>query len=196
MKALIPLIFSLLLLAATFHHLPQSSAAVPGDSDFIRSACNTTLYADLCHSSISPYANAIKQNPSALARVGVAVAHAVVRGVATDVSALSREAKGRAAGAINDCISILGDAVDQMSESLGQLRQIAAGKGGDFKFAIDTVLTEMSAALTNEDTCTDEFQDEPEGPVKNKVVDGVAKANKFTSIALAFVNYYAKKGSP
>ena len=54
----------------------------------------------------------------------------------------------------------------------------------------------MSAALTNEDTCLDEIESEPEGPVKKKVVEVVTNTRKFTSIALAFVNYYAKNGLP
>ncbi|XP_028759051.1 pectinesterase inhibitor 10 [Neltuma alba] len=208
MKALSPQLVSfLLLVAATFHLLPLPSTATatgeapaPGpvsvNDDFIRSVCNNTMYADLCYSSISPYAAVIKQDPSALSRVGVTVAYSVVGRVTTDVTGLSRQAKGSAAAAISDCISTLGDAKDGISDSLGQLRQIEAGRSGNFKFAIDTVLTEMSAALTNEETCTDEFQDEPEGPVKKKVMDSVTEAKKFTSIALAFVNYYAQKGSP
>ncbi|KAK4263994.1 hypothetical protein QN277_029337 [Acacia crassicarpa] len=190
----------LLLIAATFHLLPPSSAARAsasnhGNTDFIRSVCNNTVYPDVCNSHISRYAHAIKQNPAALSRVGVALSHSVVRGAATSLSGLSGQAKGRAAHAISDCISTLGEASDQISESLGQLRQITAGKGGDFKFAMDTVLTRMSAALTNEDTCIDGFEEEPKDLVK-KVVDIVTEAEKFTSIALAFVNYYAKKGSP
>ncbi|KAI9126196.1 hypothetical protein K1719_002617 [Acacia pycnantha] len=202
MKAQSPQFLSLLLLvAATFYLLPPASATPASASDhrntdFIRSVCNNTLYPDVCYSSISRYAHAIKQNPAVLSRVGLALSHAVVRGAATSLSGLSGQAKGRAADAISDCISMLGDASDQISESLGQLRQITAGKGGDFKFAMDTVVTHMSAALTNEDTCIDGFEEEPKDLVKKKVVDIVTEAEKFTSIALAFVNYYANKGSP
>ncbi|KAI9126200.1 hypothetical protein K1719_002621 [Acacia pycnantha] len=202
MKPLSPQLLLLLLLISTFRLLPQSSATTvtttaPAPADFIRSVCNNThAYADLCYSSFSPYANVIKQNPAPLVHVAVAVSHSMVYCVATDVTRLARKSKGKSSGAFADCISTLGDATDQTSDSLGQLQQIAAGKGGDFNTAMDSVLTEMSAVLTNEDTCLDEFQEEPEGPVKKEVVDLVTEAKKFTSIALAFVNHYAKNGSP
>ncbi|KAI9096378.1 hypothetical protein K1719_026097 [Acacia pycnantha] len=208
MKALSPQLLSLLLVAATFHLLPPSSAAAitskapasaPGpisaSADFIQSVCNITgdgsgvCYSCICYSFISPYANVINQNPNTLCCVGLTLAQSVARRVATYISGL----KGRFS---SDCNFCLGVATDQISDSLGTIQQIAAGKGGDFNFTMFKVLTEMSAAMTNQDTCMDEFLEEPHGPVKKRALDLLAEAKTFTGIAMAFVDCYSDKGSP
>ena len=189
MEALSPRLLSLLLLlTATFHLLPPSSSAATGN--FIRSACqNARENANLCYTSFSPYTHVIKQNLAALVHVSVAVSHSVVHSVTTDISRLN------GSDALEDCISTLGDARDQISDSLAQLQQIADDKGRNFKQVMDAVLTEMSAAYTNEDTCMDEILEDPDGPVKKEMKDLVTEAEKFTGIALSLVGYYAKNGS-
>jgi hypothetical protein len=54
----------------------------------------------------------------------------------------------------------------------------------------------MSAALTDEETCTDGFEDVADGAVKTEVCNRVADAKKFTSNALALVNTFAAAGTP
>ncbi|KAI9096295.1 hypothetical protein K1719_026014 [Acacia pycnantha] len=196
MKALSPQLVSLLLLViAAFPLFPVSSAAAimteaPSSDDFIRSVCKVTEGdADVCYSSISPYANVINQNVNTLCCVGLTLAQSEARRVATYVSGL----KGRFSSTCNFC---LGVAINQTSDSLGTIRQIAAGTGGDFNSLMDKVLTEMAAAMTNQDTCMDDFLEEPNGPVKKKALDLLKKAKTFTAIATAFVDYYSKKTWP
>ncbi|KAI9096354.1 hypothetical protein K1719_026073 [Acacia pycnantha] len=152
MKALIPQHLSLLLLVtAAFPLFPLSSTATimteapapaPSPDDFIRSVCKVGEDdADVCYSSISPYANVINQNVNTLCCVGLTLAQSEARRVATYVSGL----KGRFS---SDCNFCLGVAINEISDSLGTIRQIAAGKGGDFNFSMSNVLTDMSAALT------------------------------------------------
>ncbi|KAI9079048.1 hypothetical protein K1719_039000 [Acacia pycnantha] len=200
MKALSPQLLSLLF-AATFHILPPSSAAAitaeapatapgPVSADFIQSVCNITgdpgiCYSCICYSFVSSHANVINQNPNTLCCVGLTFAQSLARRVATYISGL----KGRFS---SDCNFCLGVATDQISGSLGTVRQIAAaGKGGDFNFTMFKVLMEVSAAMTNQDTCMDEFLEEPDGPVKKKALDLLAEAKTFTGIAMAFVDYYS-----
>ncbi|XP_027921064.1 pectinesterase inhibitor 7-like [Vigna unguiculata] len=183
----------------------EASAPVPddGDTEFIRSSCNTTLYPDVCFTSLSRYANAVQQNPGQLARVAIGVSLSKAHRVASYISNLTRDADygtsgTRAAMAVHDCFSNLGDAVDEIRGSLKQMRQIgAAGEGsGSFLFQMSNVQTWMSAALTDEETCTDGFQDVAECAVKADVCNRVTNVKKFTSNALALVNSYASKGSP
>lgn len=68
--------------------------------------------------------------------------------------------------------------------------------GERFRFQMSNVQTWMSAALTEEETCTDGFEDVPEGTVKTDVCDRVSYVKKFTSNALALVNSYANNGMP
>ncbi|XP_015954361.1 21 kDa protein [Arachis duranensis] len=208
------LFLSLLCLLATFSNLhrtvtafydadsPAAPAADDGDTTFIRTSCNNTLYPDVCYSSLSRYANAVQQDPGQLARVAIAVTLSKVHRTASYVSNLTRDADytadSRATSALHDCFTNLGDAVDEIRGSLKQMRQIgAAGTGaGSFLFQMSNVQTWMSAALTDEETCTDGFQDVAECPVKADVCDRVTKVKKFTSNALALVNTYANKGGP
>ncbi|XP_061344958.1 21 kDa protein-like [Gastrolobium bilobum] len=200
------LLLSLFFLAAAFSTATAGeyggSTGGDGDTDFIRTSCNTTLYPDVCYTSLSRYANAVQQNPGQLARVAISVSLSKVHRTASYVSNLTREAdyggNSRAALALHDCFSNLDDAVDEIRGSLKQMRQIgAAGTGaGSFLFQMSNVQTWMSAALTDEETCTDGFQDVPDGSVKTDVCDRVSNVKKFTSNALALVNRYANKGMP
>jgi pectinesterase inhibitor-like protein len=207
------LLLSIIFFAATFSNLRPTTAtgAEPptttnDDAEFIRSSCNATLYPDICYTSLSRYANAVQQNPGQLARIAIAVSFSKVHRTASYLSNLTREAdysgSSRAALALHDCFSNLDDAVDEIRGSLKQMRQIGAvgtgaGAGADsFLFQMSNVQTWMSAALTDEETCTDGFQDVEDCPVKADVQNRVSKVKKFTSNALALVNGYAQKGMP
>ncbi|KAE8719259.1 21 kDa protein [Hibiscus syriacus] len=63
-----------------------------------------------------------------------------------------------------------------------------------FRFQMGNVQTWMSAALTDEETCTDGFEDVGDGPLKAAVCEG-GNVKKFTSNALALVNSYAENGT-
>ena len=82
------LLLSLFLFAAAFSSLhPTATAGDEGapsagdgdrDADFIRTSCNTTLYPEVCFTSLSRYANAVQQNPGHLARVAIAVSLSLI----------------------------------------------------------------------------------------------------------------------
>ena len=78
------------------------------------------------------------------------------------------------------------------------MRQLGATRLGveSFGFQMSNVQTWMSAALTDEDTCTDGFEDVANGSLKSDVCDRVTKVHKITSNALALVNSYVAKGTP
>ncbi|PSR91054.1 Pectinesterase inhibitor domain protein [Actinidia chinensis var. chinensis] len=202
-----PHTFSLLALlsaAALFHptaaHTNNPSAAANSSCiDFIRISCNATLYPDLCYTSLAGYASAVQADPARLARVAVAVSLSRARRTAKYLSNLSRTidygGDHRAAAALHDCSSVFGDAVDQILDSLRQMRHLGSTSAGGetLRFQMSNVQTWMSAALTNEDTCTDGFEDISDGAVKTAVNDRVVKVKEVTSNALALVNSYAAK---
>ncbi|KAK4263993.1 hypothetical protein QN277_029336 [Acacia crassicarpa] len=198
-----------LLTAASFHFLCQYAASTvivdstsdfnPSATTFIRTSCNVTLYPGLCYSSLSPYHSAIQQNSAKLARVAIALTLTKAHRMASYLSGLSRDAdystNSRAASALRDCFTNLGDAVDEIRGSLKQMRQLAiTGAGSEqFRFQMSNVQTWMSAALTDEDTCTDGFDDLPERGVKTEVCDRMTYLKELTSNALALVNSYVNK---
>ncbi|XAR63660.1 Pectinesterase [Bertholletia excelsa] len=184
-------------------HLHPTTAAVsqPGttNTDFIRSSCGVTLYPALCYKSLAGYANAVRRDPAQLARVAIGVSLSKARRMTRYLSNITRDAEfgsePRATAALHDCFSVYGDAVDQINGSLGQMRRLGLSSGESLRFQLSNVQTWMSAALTNEDTCTDGFEDVADGPLKKDVCNRSVKVKKVTSNALALVNSYAEKVS-
>lgn len=172
----------------------------PISGDFIRTNCDSTLYPELCYHSLAGYANAVQSDPGRLARVAVGVSLSRAKRMALYVANLTHEADysadRRAASALHDCFSVLGDAIDQIRESLDQMRTLTGSGGGqeELRFQLSNVQTWMSAALTNEDTCVDGLDDVAAGsPIKADVSDRILKVKEVTSNALALVNIFVSK---
>lgn len=168
-------------------------------TDFIRASCSATLYPDVCHSSLYRYASTVHGDPYRLARVAISVSLSRARRTATYVFSVSRQADyggdSRTASALHDCFSNFGDAVDEIRGSMKQMRQLRS-TGTDqesFRFQISNVQTWMSAALTDEETCTDGLEDVEDGPVKSEVMAKASEVTKVTSNALALVNRYVNQ---
>ncbi|KAF8117064.1 hypothetical protein N665_0012s0076 [Sinapis alba] len=200
-----------LLLFTTFLFIPQSISAVhppprlnatTNDLNFIRTSCNATLYPDLCFNSLSRYASTIQNSPSRLTKLAIGVTISKAKSTAVFLTKLSLPATTK----VKDCVSYLKDALDEMRDSLRTLRNVSRGVGIDaavpssvemFRFKMSDVQTYMSAALTYEDTCTDEYEEMDEaGGTKTAVYDRVNKLKRLTSNALALVNSYANNGAP
>ncbi|OMO60670.1 Pectinesterase inhibitor [Corchorus capsularis] len=195
------------LLFATFLFLFLSSAVATDPTgatqtnniDFIRTSCNATTYRDICFSSLSRYADAVRQDPVRLARLAISVSLREVRDVAAHVSKISREADfggdKRASGSVRVCVETMGDAVDCTTDSLKQMRELVPPGSASFSSQMENVRTWLSCAGTEEYTCTDAFEDVADGPIKADIFDKIAKVEKYTSNALALVTIYAQKGT-
>ncbi|KAM7484679.1 hypothetical protein LguiA_000688 [Lonicera macranthoides] len=203
--------FSLLSFLSTiflFHHhhsisataipapVPAPGPAVTNDTEFIRTSCSTTLYPDLCYNSLSGYASTIQQDPARLASLAIDLSLTKAKRMASYVSNLCRQSDygrdRRVAAALHDCFTVFGDAVDQICRSLKQMRHLG-GSGESLRFQLSNVQTYMSAALTNEDTCADGFEDLASGVVKTEVCGRVVPVRQLTSNALALVNNFVAK---
>lgn len=210
MKPQRPLILSLLFASTLFLLRPVPTAAADDSglsanatancTQFIRSSCSITLYPDVCYTSLSRYANAIQQDPASLTRVAITISLANSRRMAAYVSNLSHVgdygADRRAASALHDCFTNFDDAVDEIRGSLKQMRQINDVDAPSFRFQMSNVQTWMSAALTDQETCTDGFEDVADGPMKVDVCAKAEKVKKHTSNALALVNSFVEKRIP
>ncbi|KAL7589311.1 pectinesterase inhibitor 7 [Lactuca sativa] len=168
------------------------------DTEFIRQSCESTRYPDTCFTSLSNYSSAVQHDSGRLARVAIHVALSNATHMANYVSNISRDAAEqnnnttREFAAISDCSSLFEDAVDEIKKSRTEMKRLGL-TGESVKFQLSNVQTWMSAALTNEDTCTDGFQKVDDGNMKADVCDRVAAVKKVTSNALALVNSYADK---
>ncbi|XP_023738720.1 21 kDa protein [Lactuca sativa] len=165
------------------------------DTDFIRSSCNTTLYPDTCFNSLSGYSGTVHHDSGRLAKVAIHVALYNATDMSNYVSNLSLHSDYRntkETAAIHDCSSLFQDAVDEIQDSFNEMKRLG-WTGESVKFQLSNVQTWMSAALTNEETCTDGFEEVADGVMKADVCSRVVAVKEVTSNALALVNHYADK---
>lgn len=97
--------------------------------------------------------------------------------------------KPREVGAMRDCVEELSDAVDELQRSMAEMSNF---KSADFQLMISDVQTWVSAALTDETTCTDGFGGNGmSGNLKTVVRGRIVNIAQLTSNALALINRYA-----
>uniref|UniRef100_A0A7C8YJL3 Pectinesterase inhibitor domain-containing protein n=1 Tax=Opuntia streptacantha TaxID=393608 RepID=A0A7C8YJL3_OPUST len=163
-----------------------------GSTEFIRQSCKATLYPALCYNSLSIYANSIQTNPRLLADTALSVSLSATQNTSSFMRKQSRgpEIKPRDVGPMRDCLKVLGDAVHELKDSIAEMAHINNDK--NFRFLMSNIQTWVSAALTNEDTCTDGFsQKAMDSKVKMVVTQKIKSIAQLTSNALALINNYA-----
>ncbi|KAJ0094197.1 hypothetical protein Patl1_15487 [Pistacia atlantica] len=144
------------------------SQPLTNDSDFIRSSCNSTLY------------------PGPLLRLVGRLLQLRPRGSRAAGSCRYRRQleEGQSHGVLRG---------QRVAETDAKHLGAAGSSKETLRFLMSNVQTWMSAALTDQETCTDGFDDVADGPVKADVVNRAAYVKKLTSNALALVNSYAEK---
>ncbi|KAK3447330.1 21 kDa protein [Eucalyptus grandis] len=185
------LLFSLAIASCTSPSSALGDLPNENSTDFIRTSCSKTTYPKLCFSSLSSHAAAIQMSPKLLACTALDVTLKNARSVSVLMVNLSRSQglKPREAAAMQDCMELLGDAVDELRRSIAEMKDL---KERDFKLMISDVQTWASAALTDEDTCSDGFAGkEMDGKVKTVVRAWIVTLSHLTSNALALINAYA-----
>lgn len=169
----------------------RAVAGTTTNAEFIRTSCKATTYPDLCYSSLSSHASAIGADPELLAHTALDVALESAQSTSAAMVKIAgrRDLTPRETGAMRDCVEELGDSVAEIKRSLGEMKQL---KGPDFSFKISNIQTWVSAALTDENTCTDGFAGKSmSGEVKTVVGEQIVKVAHLTSNALALVNSFA-----
>ncbi|KAM0836260.1 hypothetical protein ACQ4PT_062410 [Festuca glaucescens] len=150
-----------------------SGAARPAPSDggntsFVTAWCAGTEYPALCNETLSPYAASVGESTT---RLACAALNVTLAGARNATKAMKGMAAGgqlapAAAEAARDCVSMLGDAVGLLGQSVEAMEEAAAEEEGQApqpsrrmaKFRVDSVLTWASAALTDGDVCMDGFK--------------------------------------
>ncbi|KAK6251169.1 Pectinesterase inhibitor domain - like 10 [Theobroma cacao] len=161
------------------------------DTEFIKTSCGATSYPDLCFTTFSSYASEIQASPKILASKSLSLTLNTTLSASKFLTELSKsqDLEPREAAALQDCVEEISDSVDELKRSIGEMDEI---EGKSFAFRMSDIETWVSAALTDEDTCTDGFSENAtDGDVKATVRSQIEKVAHMTSIALAFVNCYA-----
>ncbi|XP_057977499.1 21 kDa protein-like [Malania oleifera] len=189
-----PIVALLILLQlAAYKNSCLATRPIPekGDTGYIKTSCNFTLYPQLCYSSLSKYASEIQTSPKRLACTALSVTLEDAKSASTTLKELSKSQglRSKEAAALKDCVELMSESVDELQESLEEMGHI---KAPDFELKMNNILTWVSAALTDDDTCMDGFAgNAANGNVKTTVRKQVGKVAHMTSIALALINKYA-----
>ncbi|KAJ8552784.1 hypothetical protein K7X08_020177 [Anisodus acutangulus] len=158
------------------------------NTEFIRTSCKSTTYPNLCFSSLSSRSTAIGVSPQLLAHESLTVSLETTQSTSAMMLKLAhgQGMTPREVGAMRDCVEELSDAVDELRKSLGEMKEL---KGKEFGLKMNDIETWVSAALTDEDTCTEGFGGKVmNGKVKKVVRGKILEVAHMTSNALALIN--------
>ncbi|CAL5404882.1 unnamed protein product [Camellia sinensis] len=187
---------ALIILLTIISFVNSSSAALVSrktrTTEFIKTSCSATTYPRLCITSLSRHASAIQTSPRLLAHTALSLTLNNTKSTSTMMSRLSQihGLKQREIAAMHDCVEQLSDSVDQLRNSIGEMKKLK--KGSNFDLTMNDIQTWVSAALTNDDTCTEGFAGKAmNGKVKYIVRRRIVKIAQLTSNALALINRLA-----
>lgn len=89
------------------------------------------------------------------------------------------------AAVINDCVDNVKDSIHELQDSMDSMGQLG---GSVVEFQIESIKTWVSAALTDENTCTDGFDGKKvNAAVKENIRTYIRTLAKLTSNALALI---------
>ncbi|KAK4800231.1 hypothetical protein SAY86_025596 [Trapa natans] len=186
--ALLPFLLLILNLLAARPVKSIDAAGSNADTEYIRSSCASTLYPDVCYSSLSRYAGEVKKDPNLLAQVAISESLLRIRKMAAYLSNLTEQAGNGPAAVLHDCASNFERAEEQIGDSFKQMN--GSNPSG---LQMSNVQTWMSAALTDQGTCTDGLEEVEDFPLKSDVKRRTTHVKKVTSNALALVNSFVNQ---
>ncbi|CAH9092552.1 unnamed protein product [Cuscuta europaea] len=172
------------------HQSSPSSSASPISSTptgFLSTVCAVTQHPHSCFVSMSPFASPPKPNPEHFLNVSLWVAiNELVNLTSLPKSLISKVNDRGGQSALQDCESLFNNALSQLNESAALIN---AGRGEIVltPMEIGNLRTWISAAMTDEDTCTDGLE-EMQSTVTDTVKAMVQRSNEYMSNTLAIVS--------
>ncbi|CAH8351065.1 unnamed protein product [Eruca vesicaria subsp. sativa] len=163
---------------------------------FVKTACNSTTYPDKCYKSLSSYSSTIKSDPIKLCSTALKLNVNSAKEAASVISKLLKKSQKSAAGRKNKVLPeklILRDCLEEMKDTVVELKQAITEMktlrdGDSVSGHIANVRTWVSAALTDEGTCTDGFEEiKVNRETKKKVTQVVEELATTTSNTLALI---------
>lgn len=179
------------LITITIATLKSVHTTTTTNTEFVKSSCTFTTYQRLCFASLSTQATLIQTSPKLMAHAALNITLASAKATSAMMVRLSSNVrlKPREVSAMRDCVEELGDTLEELRKSIGEMGQLS---GSNYEVYINDIQTWVSAALTDENTCTDGFEgDEMNGKVKVFVRGRILVIAQLTSNALALINHFA-----
>ncbi|WOK97240.1 hypothetical protein Cni_G05948 [Canna indica] len=156
----------------------------------IAGACSLTRYPALCVSSLLDFPGALEAGESDLVHIALNMTHHRVGSAMYGASAIGAAAMGRLArAAYEDCMELLGDSLDQLAKSLLVVAPPASPSPSSQARVMgasdEDVVTWLSGALTNHDTCSEGLQQVEDLRVKEHVESHMKDLTELVSNSLA-----------
>ncbi|KAF7830710.1 putative pectinesterase/pectinesterase inhibitor 61 [Senna tora] len=151
-------------------------------SQAISRACSKTQYPTLCVNSLLQFPGSTTASEQDMVHISFNVTLQHLSRALYSSSAISTvQMDPRVRSAYEDCLELLEDSVDALLRSLTSVAGNTPGGGGA---STDDVLTWLSAALTNQDTCAEGFED-TSGTVKDEMANNLKDLAELVSNCLA-----------
>ncbi|KAI9192674.1 hypothetical protein LWI28_026432 [Acer negundo] len=155
--------------------------------DLVHSSCLHANYPTICLRTLSSYKGPAKTHrdlAQAAVKVSLSRARKVSKYLTQVSSSVNKGTNKRERVALSDCVEQLSDSVEELGKTLSELKHL---RGETFRWQMSNAETWASAALTNEDTCLDGFED-VDGKVKSDVKKKITSVARVTSNALYMIN--------
>ncbi|QCD95421.1 pectinesterase [Vigna unguiculata] len=156
--------------------------------NYIKTSCNSTTYPSICYSTLSPYAAKIGADPLKLCSVSLSMAYKAAKSASTNIAKILKKNNMTriAEQVVQDCFGNVKDSIGELKDSLDSLGNL---DGAERKFQISNIKTWVSASITNDQTCSDGFDEmNVDSSLTAKIRNGVLDVARKTSNALHFIN--------
>ncbi|KAM0069262.1 putative pectinesterase [Helianthus debilis subsp. tardiflorus] len=161
----------------------HSGGSHPRPTQAMSRVCGQTRYKDLCLTSLLNFPGSLSASDKDMVHISVNMTlQHVGRALYTSAEISNLEMDTHVRSAYEDCLELLEDSVDQLTQSL----QSVQGGGSS-----EDVMTWLSAALTNQDTCAEGLSEVENGYVKQQMDEKLKDLSELVSNCLAI---YAAAG--
>ncbi|KAL5148141.1 Pectinesterase inhibitor 4 [Glycine soja] len=138
--------------------IPSKSNYTQTFKNYIKTSCNFTTYPSICYKTLSPYATKIEADPLKLCNVSLSLALKAAKSASSAISKILKKNNLTeiAEQVVQDCFGNVKDSIGELKDSLDAMGDLG---GVDRKFQISNVQTWVSASITNDQTCSDGFDE-------------------------------------
>ncbi|KAL8195984.1 hypothetical protein R6Q57_024984 [Mikania cordata] len=192
--------FSMLVLSLTIFSLNlgtiESRSRV---RTYLEAQCRSTLYSDLCVRTLLPYANKNElPSPQKIAQITLTTCLAKARFTKAYVDMVAKQLNKtknpREYQALEDCLRQINNGVNQITQSIKELKQM--GKDGEEKFVWheSNVQSWVGATLTDVTSCVDGFPGDKFGSKeKGMIKTRFMNVKQLASNSLALLNRFTAR---
>ncbi|KAI3865454.1 hypothetical protein MKW98_025324 [Papaver atlanticum] len=156
----------------------------------ISKTCSKTRFPDLCVNSLLDFPGSLSAGERDLVHITVNMTLSHVGNALSGASEIiNLDMNKRIRSAYDDCLELLDDSVEQLSRSLYHVSPVSttstlSNDDDDQPASSEDVMTWLSAALTNHDTCTEGLED-VHGNVKDVMSEHLKDLGELVSNSLA-----------